>query len=302
VLAWVFAIRAALWRPAFAWDTERARALLGFGSYVAGYRVIGYGRDNVDNIVVGTVLGTTSLGLYSFAYRAVIAPLTKIATVLGATAFSIFSALQHDVEQIRDGIVYGSRYVAMVCFPLTAGVAVSAPLLIPVVFGDRWRGATTTVQILAALGPYFSLVTLDSSALHALGKTSLQFRIGLGEFALALAGILGGVHWGIKGVAIGVVVAAYAALPIKLYFRCRVLNATLRAQVLPVVPVAVATVLMAAITLAVRELLDGRVSEAAGLVAVVAVGIVSYGAALRIVAPSLVARMVRDLRTRTHTH
>jgi O-antigen/teichoic acid export membrane protein len=299
VLAWAFAIRAALWRPAFAWDTERARALLGFGSYIAGYRVVGYGRENVDNILVGTVLGTTSLGLYSFAYRAIIAPLTKVATVLGATAFSIFSAVQHDVEKIRDGIAYGSRYVAMVCFPVTAGVAVSAPLLIPVVFGDQWRGATTTVQILAALGPYFSLVTLDSSALHALGKPRLQFQIGLVEFALALAGILAGVHWGIKGVAIGVVAAAYAALPLKLYFRCRVLNATARGQVLPVVPVAVATVLMAVVTLVARELLEDHVSDAAALVTVVAVGIVSYGVALRIVAPLLLAQAVRDLRTRT---
>jgi hypothetical protein len=70
--------------------------------------------------------------------------------------------------------------------------------------------------------------------------------------------------------------------------------------VLPIVPVAVATVLMAAITLVARELLEDHVSQAAALASVVALGIVSYAAALRIVAPSLLDQAIRDLRTRTH--
>lgn len=296
--AWFFAIRAALWRPAVAWDTARARSLLGFGTYVAGYRVVGYGRENVDNILVGTVLGTTSLGLYSFAYRAIIAPLTKVVTVLGATAFSIFSAVQHDVGKIRDGMVYGTRYIAMVCFPLAAGVAITAPLLIPVVFGDRWGGATRTIQILAALGPYFGLVTLDSSVLNALGKAGLQFRIGVFEFAVALAGIVVGVQYGVNGVAVGVVVAAYVVLPVKLYVRCKNLEATPSGQLLPALSPALATLVMAAVTIVARELLSERLSDTMALVTVVGVGIASYGVALRIVAPSLLGQAVRDLLPR----
>ena len=74
--------------------------------------------------------------------------LTKVVTVLGTTAFSLFSALQHDVGKVREGMAHGTRYVTAVCFPLTAGVAISAPLLIPVVFGDRWSGATRIWMIL----------------------------------------------------------------------------------------------------------------------------------------------------------
>lgn len=299
VLAWVFAIRAALWRPAFAWDRGRARALLGFGSYVAGYRFVGYGRQNVDNIVVGIALGTAPLGIYSFAYRAIIAPLTKVAAVVGTTAFSIFSAVQDDVAAIRSGMAYGIRYVTMVCFPLTAGIAISAPLLVPVVFGERWRGATTTIQILAALGPYFSLVTLDSSVLNALGKSGLQFRIGLVELVAALVGIIVGVQWGVNGVAVGIVIAAYAVLPIKLYVRCKALDATLAAQLRPVLPIALAAAAMAAVTLGARELLDSHLSDPAALVAVVVVGVVSYVAALRIADPALIPQVVRDVRLRT---
>ena len=297
-LAWVFALRAAVWRPAFAWDRGRARTLLGFGTYVAGYRVIGYGRENVDNILVGTVLGTTALGLYSFAYRAIIAPLTKVVTVLGTTAFSLFSALQHDVGKVREGMAYGTRYVTVVCFPLTAGVAISAPLLIPVVFGDRWSGATRIVQILAGLGPYFALVTLDSSVLNALGKSGLQFRIGLVEFAVAMVGIVIGVQYSASGVAIGVVVAAYVVLPLKLYFRCKNLDAKVADQLLPAVPATLATLCMSAATLAARELLADRYSAATALVVVVAVGIASYAVALRIFAPSLLAQAARGVFAR----
>jgi O-antigen/teichoic acid export membrane protein len=296
VLAWGFALRRGVWKPAWAWDARRARALLGFGAYVAGDRLIGYGRGSADNFVVGKVLGTASLGLYSLAYRTIITTVTKVATVLGATAFSIFSALQDDVERIQAGLARANRYVALVCFPVTIGVAVSAPLLVPVVFGPQWKGAVTAVEILAALGPYFSLESLDSSVFRAVGKPHLQFRIAILDFAVALTAILIGVQHGINGVALGVVCAAYTILPVKLYIRARILRSTLIEQIRPVARIAVATALMAGFALATREWLDGRLPDAAALLCVVIVGAASYGAALRLVAPRIVSQALRDLR------
>jgi PST family polysaccharide transporter len=188
--------------------------------------------------------------------------------------------------------------VTAVCFPLTAGIAISAPLLIPVVFGDRWSGATRIIQILAGLGPYFALVTLDSSVLNALGKSGLQFRIGLVEFGVALVGILIGVQYSAVGVAVGVVVAAYLVMPVKLYFRCKNLDATMSGQLLPALPATLATLVMSAVTLAARELLADRFSAATALAAVVVVGVVSYAVALRIFAPSLLAQAARDVLAR----
>jgi hypothetical protein len=141
--------------------------------------------------------------------------------------------------------------------------------------------------------------TLDSSVLNALGKSGLQFRIGLVEFAVALVGILIGVQYSASGVAIGVVAAAYVVMPIKLYFRCKNLDATVAGQLLPALPAALATLLMSAVTLAARELLADRYSAATALVAVVAVGVVLVRrVALRIFAPSLLAQAARDVFAR----
>src|SRR4051812_2992785 len=107
-----------------------------------------------------------------------------------------------------------------------------------------------------------------------------------------------GVQYSVSGVAIGVVAAAYVVMPLKLYFRCRNLNAKVGDQLRPAVPAALATLCMSAVTLAARELLADRYSATAALVAVVAVGIASYAVALRIFAPSILAQAARGVFAR----
>jgi len=297
-LAWTFALRRGVWRPAWDWDPGRAKALVSFGAYVAGSRVIGFTRGNADNFAVGRVLGAASLGFYSLAYRTIILPTAKVATILGATAFSVFSSLQDDLPKIQAGLAKANAYVAAVCFPATIGAGIAAPLLIPVVFGDRWTPAVRTLEILSLLGPYYSFISLDGAVFQAVGRPRLQFYVMLLDLALVIPAIAIGVRHGLTGVAVGVVIAPYLTLVVRLVMRMRLLHASLMSQLRPVLGVALATLFMAAVTLPARKWLDGRLADAPAFVAVIAVGFVSYMVALRLVAPRLVSDAVRDLRGR----
>jgi O-antigen/teichoic acid export membrane protein len=296
LLAWAFALQRGIWHPAWGWDRQRARSLTGFGVYVASTRVLGYARANADNFAVAKVLGASSLGFYSLAYRAIITPITKVATIIGATAFSVFSSLQHDIPRIHAGLARANAYVALVCFPATMGVAVTAPLLVPVVFGGKWTPAVVTIQILAGLGPYFSFTVLDGPVFQAVGKPRLQFYVAIVQLAIAIPAIVVGVHHGINGVALSVLIASYATLPLVLVMRARLLRTRIIDQIRPVVPVAIATLFMGGIALATRFWCEDRMPQWAALLVVVLVGLTAYAAGLWLVARKLAYQLVHDLR------
>jgi xanthine/uracil/vitamin C permease (AzgA family) len=67
----------------------------------------------------------------------------------------------------------------------------------------------------------------------------------------------------------------------------------------PLAPVAIATAIMAAAAFAARELLQGHVSDAVGLLAVVTVGALTFLAGITISAPPLLREALRDLRPTT---
>ena len=299
VFAWVFALRAKVWLPIFGWDRRRARELVNFGAYVAGGRVIAFARGNADNFAVGRVLGATSLGFYSLAYRLIIMPAVRVTMVLGATAFSVFSTLQDDIPKIRSGLAKANAYVALVCFPATIGIGLAAPLLVPVVFGDEWTPAVRTLEILSLLGPYYGFISLDGSVFQAVGRPRLQFGVLVLDLALVIPAIAIGVRHGLTGVAIGVVIAPYVTLVVRLIIRMRLLQTTLVSQLRPVLPATVATICMVAVTLPARFWLEDRLSESAALLVVVALGAGVYVAASRIAAPDLFSQVMADLGRRS---
>jgi PST family polysaccharide transporter len=227
-------------------------------------------------------------------------PVAKVSAVMGDTAFSAFASVQHDLERLGAGLAQANRYVALVCFPVTIGVAVSAPLLVPVVFGDRWLPAVHTVEILSLAGPCLSVTSLDNALFHALGRPSWTLRLGVVDLALAIPAFVIGSHFGIVGVATGVVIAGYVLVAVQLWARSRALGQTVGAQLRPMLPIAVATAVMAVAALAAREIVTGQLGDVAALAVVVAVGAVVFIGCLQIIDASLMRSALADLRRRPH--
>ena len=296
VLAWVFSMRAGVWRPTMGFHRDRARSLAGFGAIVTGGRLAGYGQSNFDNFVVGRVLGAAPLGYYALAYRTVLLPIVKVSEVIGATAFAAFSGVQDDLERLRRGVTQANCYVAMVCLPATVGLSVCAPMLVPAVLGDRWRPAIVLVEVLALGGPALSFVRLESSLYKALGRPSIGLAMSFGQLALVVPAYLVGAHWGAKGVAAAVVLVGYATLPVVFVVRSRLLRQPLREQLLPLLPIVVATAVMTMAALAVRSALVDHTSNSLTLAATVLAGALTYGIAMLALERDLLVQALADLR------
>lgn len=295
-LAWLFALRAGLWRPRVGFTRDRAQALAGFGALVTGGRMAGYGQANFDNFIVGRVLGATPLGYYSLAYRTVLLPIVKVSEVIGATAFSAFAGVQHDLLRLRRGVSQANCYMAMVCLPATVGLSVCASLLVPLVLGDRWMPAVPVVEVLALGGPALAFARLDSSLYKAVGRPSIALWMSLVQLAVVVPAYLVGSRWGIRGVAVAVVVSGYATLPLVLLVRSRLLEQRVRDQMMPLVPIVVATMAMTLGAVVVRWAVLDHTSRWLALGAIVGAGAVAYCGALLLLGRQLVVDAIADLR------
>ncbi len=295
-LAWVFALRAGVWRPSLGFDRKRARSLAGFGAIVTGGRLAGYGQSNFDNLVVGRLLGATPLGYYSLAYRTVLLPIVKASEVISATAFAAFAGVQDDLVRLRRGVRQANCYVAMICLPATVGLSVSASMLVPVALGDRWRPAIPVVELLALGGPAFSFARLEGWLYIALGRPWIGVAMSAVQLAVSAPAYLIGSHWGVDGVAAAVVIAGYATLPLVLVVRCRLLEQRMRDQIAPLAPILVATAAMAGSAFLMRLLVIDRTSTFIALVATVLTGVVVYSSAMMLLARGLLVDALADLR------
>lgn len=200
------------WRPSRRFDRTALRELWGFGGNVLGSNALNYWFRNLDNLLIGRFAGASALGLYNRAYSLVLLQLTSIAYVAGRPLFPALSKLQEQPDRVRHAYLRALGVVALVTFPIATGFFVVAQPLVLTLFGARWSGAVTIVQILAVAAVTQAISTTAGVVYLARGRTDWLFRWQIFSSAAAALAFGIGVHWGAKGVAVSVSVLNTALL------------------------------------------------------------------------------------------
>lgn len=189
------------WRPRFTFSRSSLSDLGGYGLRAFGGATFTSLSRNVDNILIGRYLGAYALGLYAFAYNLMLASLTRIVLPVQQVIFPALSRLQDDRRRMAEFWIRSNRLVAATSAPLLATVIITAPDLIPLVFGNHWKPAVPLVQILCWAGLVDCLVALNDAVLKAQNAVKLYLRYTFTAFAVNLVAFIIGLHWGVEGVA-----------------------------------------------------------------------------------------------------
>ena len=191
---------AAGWLPRLDFQFKYGREILSFSASVLGCAVVNYAVWNVDNAVVGGALGAQALGYYSMAFGLVMLPSLSISGLIMRVMFPALSSIQDDLARLRRGYLRMLRVLSSVTLPVTVGLGVTAPLLVRVVYGDKWAPAVPVLQVLVVIG---ILQSVNTSGLifYALGRPNLMLAWAVVSFVCMTLGFSFGVRWGLVGVA-----------------------------------------------------------------------------------------------------
>ena len=164
------------WRPALRLRRSQLSGYLGFGLYQIGERSLNQLSANIDYLIVGRFLGPEILGFYVLAYQLVTTPFLRINPILTAVAFPVFAARQSEDEVLRRGYLEMVRLLALILLPILLALALTAPLLVPVIFGPRWQMAAPLIQILTLLGLAKGLSNPSGTIFLSKGRADIGFK------------------------------------------------------------------------------------------------------------------------------
>ena len=192
------------WRPKFVWNHESFEYLFRFGVHGLGFGVFNYINQNIDYLLVGRILGASSLGLYEFAYRIPHLVLDRIARPVGAVVFPALSKLQGDDERLIAAYVKAVTLTSLVAFPALVGLAAVADVAVHVLWGNRWVTIVTPLRILAISAAFRTVVQPVGAIFYCKDRPDLPFKftVLMTGFTFIVVAILGAMY-GVVGVACG---------------------------------------------------------------------------------------------------
>jgi PST family polysaccharide transporter len=191
------------WRPAMPTKTVDIPSMMAFGGKLTGFQVLTYFTRNFDNIVIGRVLGSVALGIYSKAYALLALPINQINAPLSSVVIPALSRLQNQPEEYSRFFLRALRTLSFFTLPLVVFSSVFARDVVLVLLGSKWLPAAVIFQLLAPAALVGAVNVAPGWLCISLDKSRQQLIYGLISAPVCVIAFLIGIRWGAQGVAAG---------------------------------------------------------------------------------------------------
>src|SRR5690606_23872996 len=200
----VGAMVGARWLPGLRFDRGALRDLRAFGLFSSGNHFIT--TINIDQLLIGALMGPGALGIYSFARRIFQILTDLMSGALNLVSYSLLASMQREPAKLREAYLLGTFASSVVAFPVFSGLALVAGDLVPMAFGASWIPAIPVVQAFCVLGLLTAVGILQSSLIRSQGQADLWFYYILGKQAVTVLYIFLFAGWGVMALTISLVV------------------------------------------------------------------------------------------------
>jgi len=177
-------------RPRWRFSASCFLELFEFSSRACATRVLDYAEARALEFWVAQHLGLGALGQYHFASRNAQAGQQLVAGPVWDSALGILSRLQAQDQLLKEHVLRLLTASAWIAFPPLAFAVATAPILVPLLFGEKWQASVGCLQILLALVVLRTPLFLLGVAMQARGFAGTSLELTALRVACALAVVL----------------------------------------------------------------------------------------------------------------
>ena len=279
------------WRPTLRVSRRHFRDLFGVGMHIMGFNYLSFFGTRTNDLLVGYVFGPAELGYYTVAYRVLNAMTQILIQTSQDVALPTFSRLQEDPERFRRALYSATQLTTTLATPTFLGMAILAPELVQVLFGEQWLAAVPLMQVLAGLGILRSITFFQGPAFIAMGKPSWWLRLTILGVSLNFLAFAISYRWGIFAVTLATVIRAYLIFPLGQWAICQLTQDSLRRYLNIFIAPTVSALIMASAIFAIRLWFLNILSPLELIILGSILGGAIYIALIRVLAPKLLKQV-----------
>ena len=180
---------------------DALKANIRYGAPVAGSSLLARLIFDIDYLIIGLFLGAQALGYYTLAFRLPEALIINVFFVLSTVLFPLYTQVQHQPDRLRDGYLKGVRVQSLYGMTAGVGLAVLAPILVPLVFGGQWSESVIPLVFLALYAAARSLGAGANDVYKAIGRPGISITFSIIRLTVLVPVLIVAAQWGIIAVA-----------------------------------------------------------------------------------------------------
>jgi O-antigen/teichoic acid export membrane protein len=172
IILWTFVD----WRPHFSFNIRVVRVVIMPGYKMMLSNSLIFMEQQLPRLFLGDFLGPRKVAYFSFAFRMRYALQDILITPAFVVLFPALSKIKNNRDEQDQilGIVF--FIIGFIVFPIVTLATLTAPLYVPLLFGDKWISAIQILQIFLILGIATPFISLASVIFRVNDKVHVYLR------------------------------------------------------------------------------------------------------------------------------
>jgi PST family polysaccharide transporter len=241
------------WMPGLPSRHANVWGLVTFGADLSLANIVASISGTIDRFLLGRFWGASPTAVYRQAYQLLVLPTEQLLSPVYQVTQPGLSMLQTDPLRFHR---FYRKVVTIACvaaMPLSLFVALYSSEITRVVLGRRWAGSAPLLLILSLSNFIKQPVGSTGIVLIAQGRSRMYLILTLFQNFAAIVFMCIGVHWGAIGIAYAEVATTYTLIAPRVYYTFKDSPLSVGSFFAMLFRPAVASVVMAAVLLGLRE-------------------------------------------------
>lgn len=224
------------WRPKLCYSWKRTKSLFGYSWKLLGSGLLDVGYNELRGIIIGKKYSSVDLAYYNKGKTLPSLVGDNLNGPINGVLFPVMSAEQEDKKRVKNMTRRSIQASCYLMFPILMGLAAVAPVLVPVLFTDKWNSMIPFLQIISITYLFYPIHTANLQAIKALGRSDLFLRLEVIKKVIGLA-ILSITMWfGVFWIVMGGLISSFLGLIINSYPNRKLLNYNIFEQIKDILP------------------------------------------------------------------
>lgn len=266
------------YRPRFTLAAHRD--LLHFSKWLFFSNLVLFLQNKSADFVLGRTAGAYWLGIYNVAFEIAALPSTELISPINRASFPAYSKLAGDLPALRQKFLEVFSVIALISFPVAAGLACVAHPAVLVLLGEKWAEAVPLLRILTIAG----LIGAIQSNLHlvivALGKPKANTLVSTGTLIVSLPiFVIASLEYGAIGAAWAFLIFSFVGLCTIHFIFFRLSGVSIRGYLATLWRPMLSSMVLAGVVMATESAFDSAFGNAGNLLklaVLVAAGALAY--------------------------
>ncbi|MED4046585.1 lipopolysaccharide biosynthesis protein [Priestia aryabhattai] len=227
-----------------------------FSSKFLGSQLFVYLNNNIDYLLIGKLLGSRPLGVYTMAYQWSVLARLYISGSINKVAFPEISSNKHDIPRVQDLFIQLIRKLSYITFPICLGLIAISHEFVLAIYSEKWLAAVSVLQILLISGAITSIGTLGGAVINGLGQPQVEMKLNFFSLVSLIILILLCFPFGINVIALGILLRTIIFDGIKVYLVAKLINVSQKQYYKVLLPSAVSSIGMCIVIYITKQIIS----------------------------------------------